>query len=81
MAIPSQASEDEGVETRRAASKGDFSYDEGIVQRTNIPRNGSENCGVMNLEVAGSSPAAITMPHNRKHMGKRLPHQKLLLKC
>ena len=36
MAIPSQTSKDEGVETRRAASKGMISYDEGIVQRTNI---------------------------------------------
>ena len=35
MAIPSQASKDEGVETRRAASRGMISYDEGIVQRTN----------------------------------------------
>ena len=35
MAIPSQASKDEGVETRRAASKGSPYYDEGIVQRTN----------------------------------------------
>ena len=37
MAIPSQAYKEEGVETRRAASKGIFFYDEGIVQRTNIP--------------------------------------------
>ena len=37
MAISSQASKDEGVETRRVASKGSPSYDEGIVQRTNTP--------------------------------------------
>ena len=61
MAISNQASKDEGVETRRAASKGSPSYDEGIVQRTNTPNgSGSENYSVMNLEVAGSSPAAIT---------------------
>ena len=61
MAISNQASKDEGVETRRAASKGSPSYDEGIVQRTNTPNgSGSENYSVMNLEVAGSSPAEIT---------------------
>ena len=40
MAIPSQASQDEGVETRRGAPK-TVKYGEGIVQTTN--RKGSEN--------------------------------------
>ena len=61
MAIPSQASKDEGVETRRAASKGSIflRWRDSPAHKHSI-LSGSENCSVMNLEVAGSSPAEIT---------------------
>ena len=61
MAIPSQASKDEGVETRRAASKGRIflRWRDSPAHKHSI-LSGSENYSVMNLEVAGSSPAAIT---------------------
>ena len=62
MAIPSQASKDDGVETRRAASKGRFFlwWRDSPAHKHSI-LSGSENYSVMNLEVAGSSPAAITI--------------------
>ena len=61
MAISSQALKDEGVETRRAASKGRIflRWRDSPAHKHSIG-GGSENYSVMNLEVAGSSPAAIT---------------------
>ena len=68
MAIPSQASKDEGVETRRAASKGRIflRWRDSPAHKHSI-LSGSENYSVMNLEVAGSSPAEITTTSNQKN--------------
>ena len=62
MAIPSQASKDEGVETRRAASKGRsfLRWRDSPAHKHSIG-GGSEIYSVMNIEVAGSSPAEITI--------------------
>ena len=67
MAIPNQASKDEGVETWRAASKGSFFlwWRESPAHKHSLG-NGSENYSVMNLEVAGSSPAEITTTNHPK---------------
>ena len=67
MAIPSQASKDEGVETRRAASKGRIflRWRDSPAHKHSI-LSGSENYSVMNLEVAGSSPAEITTTNLQK---------------
>ena len=68
MAIPSQASKDEGVETRRAASKGRIflRWRDSPAHKHSI-LSGSENYSVMNLEVAGSSPAEITTTNHQKN--------------
>ena len=60
VAIPSQAPKGEGVETRRAESKGSYFLwlrDSPAHKHSN--ESGSENYSVMNLEVAGSSPAGV----------------------
>ena len=68
MAIPSQASKDEGVETRRAASKGrKFLRWRDSPAHEHFFLSGSENYSVMNLEVAGSSPAEITITNHQKN--------------
>ena len=62
VAIPSQAPKGEGVETRRAESKGSFFlWLRDSPAHKHSSGNGSENYSVMNLEVAGSSPAAIAI--------------------
>ena len=67
MAISSQALKDEGVETRRAASKGRIflRWRDSPAHKHSIG-GGSENYSVMNLEVAGSSPAEITTTNHQK---------------
>ena len=60
VAIPSQALKGEGVETRRAESKGIyFLWLRDSPAHKHFSGNGSENYSVMNLEVAGSSPARV----------------------
>ena len=60
VAIPSQAPKGEGVETRRAESKGSyFLWLRDSPSHIHSSGNGSENYSVMNLEVAGSSPAGV----------------------
>ena len=70
MAIPSQARQREGVETRRAAPKAEC-YGEGIVQTTNppsasVPRRGGAAKAVEGMKIrwaiarGGSSPPVRT---------------------
>ena len=68
VAIPSQAPKGEGVETRRAESKGSYFLwlrDSPAHKHSNW--TGSENYSVMNLEVAGSSPAETTTTNHQKN--------------
>ena len=60
VAIPNQAPKGEGVETRRAESKGSsFLWLRDSPAHKHSYRNGSENYSVMNPEVAGSNPAGV----------------------
>ena len=62
VATPSQAPKGEGVETRRAESKGSyFLWLRDSPAHKHPSGNGSENYSVMNLEVAGSSPAGTEL--------------------